>query len=84
MPEHGEGDVFAPHLQFLVNQLQQLNLGKREFQYILCTGCFIQQISLHGHKYFITQLKVNIKIAKPCDQIILRLNFCLLTNKGVH
>lgn len=46
MPEHGEGDVFTSLLQFLINQLQQLILGKNEFQYILLNEYFIQQLSL--------------------------------------
>lgn len=65
MPEHGERDMFALHSQFLINQLQQLIIGKREFQRILRTKYYTQQICLHGHKHFIIELKVNKKVLNP-------------------
>lgn len=68
MPEHGEGDVFTPLLQFLINQSQQLILGKNEFQYILLTEYFIQQLSLHEHKPFIMELQVNKKVPNPMTE----------------
>lgn len=65
MPEHGQRDMFAPHSQFLINPLQQLIIGKREFQCILCTKYYTQQICLHGHKHFIIELKMNKKVLNP-------------------
>lgn len=47
MPEHGEGDVFTLLLQFLINQSQQLILGKSEFQYVLLSILFNSSLCMN-------------------------------------
>lgn len=48
-------EMFTPHLQFAINQLQEPNIGKKEFQYIF----FLLSILFNSYKHFITEFKVN-------------------------
>lgn len=88
MSEYSERDVLALCLQLLISQLQQLNVWKREFNYILHTEYFSQWMSLHGQKHFLgaegEQKKKVIKTKKWSDWTILRLKLYILTKKEVR
>lgn len=73
--------MFTPYLQFVINQLQQLNIGKKEFQYLFfllfySTATNISSLNLR----WIEKKKKKSK----CDQMILQLKLYYLTKKGGH
>lgn len=72
--------MFTPYLQFVINQLQQLNIGKKEFQYLFfllfySTATNISSLNLRW---------IEKKKKSKCDQMILQLKLYYLTKKGGH